>query len=178
MSQDFDARLGHVLLAAQALALAVLATKGRRARWSRAAPGRPLRRRGAPARVLGWGAVGVGGGYAVVGALDLGPALTPSPRPRAGSDLRTDGAYRHVRHPIYSGLLLAAGGRALSTGRPRHVVAAAALAVVLVAKTGLEERYLRERFADYAAYAARTPRLVPRIASVAVQREDRSSCGT
>jgi protein-S-isoprenylcysteine O-methyltransferase Ste14 len=68
-----------------------------------------------------------------------------------------------VRHPIYAGLLLAGGARAVGSGNRLSVVACAALGGLLRAKAGFEERHLTARFPDYPAYAARTPRFMPRL---------------
>ncbi len=46
----------------------------------------------------------------------LGRALTPTPVPIAGAGLRTDGAYRWVRHPIYSAVLLMVAGYVIAIG--------------------------------------------------------------
>jgi protein-S-isoprenylcysteine O-methyltransferase Ste14 len=85
------------------------------------------------------------------------------PEPRSGARLITTGPYAHVRHPLYVGLMLFAAGCAIGWNTPLHWLAAAALVVVLGAKARREERLLRARFPDYAQYAARTPRFVPRI---------------
>jgi len=99
---------------------------------------------------------------AVRGAVDLDGALTPLPRPRDGAELVETGVYALVRHPIYSGLILAAFGWAIV----RVSIVAGALAVVLAAflrvKSEREETWLGQRFPAYAAYRARTPRLIPR----------------
>ena len=95
------------------------------------------------------------------GVVDLGGALTPLPRPRDGAELVETGAYAVVRHPIYGGLILAASGWAIVQAS----VVAIALAVVLAAffrvKSAREEAWLQQRFPDYAAYRARTRRLIP-----------------
>jgi len=99
---------------------------------------------------------------ALRGVVDLDGALTPLPRPRDGAELVVTGAYALVRHPIYSGLILAASGWAIF----RVSIVAGALAVVLAAflrvKSAREEAWLEQRFPAYAAYRARTPRLIPR----------------
>lgn len=104
----------------------------------------------------------VGGVWAIVAALRLGDGLTPTPVPRDGGQLRTDGPYAHVRHPIYTGVLLIVIGITLRSGS----VVVLALAAVTVAffhgKARFEEGLLAERYPAYRRYAARTPRFLPR----------------
>jgi protein-S-isoprenylcysteine O-methyltransferase Ste14 len=98
---------------------------------------------------------------ALAGAAELGQGLTASPLPSAAAQLRTTGVYACVRHPIYGGLLLGGAGVVLVSGRLTRVWVWLALLALLWLKVGLEERALAARFADYGAYAATTPRLVP-----------------
>lgn len=85
------------------------------------------------------------------------------PEPRANARLITTGPYAHVRHPLYFGLMLFAVGCALGWNTLVHWTSAGVLALVLVEKSRREERFLRERFAEYDDYAARTTRLIPRF---------------
>jgi protein-S-isoprenylcysteine O-methyltransferase Ste14 len=97
----------------------------------------------------------------VVAGLGLGRGLTAAPLPNEHAQLRTSGLYRYVRHPIYTGLLTFA---VAETVRSRSLVVAGAtvaLVVLIRFKARWEEQRLTERFADYPAYAARTPRFVP-----------------
>jgi protein-S-isoprenylcysteine O-methyltransferase Ste14 len=114
------------------------------------------------ARWLGWALAAVGAVVSLAAFPQLGRALTPMPEPRPDAELTTTGLYRWVRHPIYSGVLAMGWGWTLA--HPSWVTAAlaAALTGLFTAKAGYEEGLLRERFADYADYAARTPRFVPR----------------
>jgi protein-S-isoprenylcysteine O-methyltransferase Ste14 len=98
----------------------------------------------------------------MAGALALGRGLTASPLPTSSAALRTTGVYACVRHPIYSALLLGGAGVVLLSGRLTRVLIWLALLALLLAKTRLEERALAQRFPGYAAYAAATPRLLPR----------------
>jgi protein-S-isoprenylcysteine O-methyltransferase Ste14 len=93
--------------------------------------------------------------------------------------LVTAGPYAHVRNPLYVGNVVTAAGFAFAfTGRmtalPRLCVAGAALAVMLGVYSVIvphEERYLRETFGDaYDAYAARVPRIVPRLEAAQPQQ--------
>ena len=73
------------------------------------------------------------------------------------------GPYAVVRHPVYSGGILIAGGVAVALS-PWALVATAALSVFWALKASLEERLLLERYPAYAAYCERTRyRLVPYV---------------
>ena len=72
------------------------------------------------------------------------------------------GPYRHVRHPIYSGLLLAFLGTAIAVGEWRGLLALAIVTASFLYKLSHEERWLRERFGEpYLAYQRRTRALIP-----------------
>ncbi|OOG59432.1 isoprenylcysteine carboxylmethyltransferase family protein [Rhodanobacter sp. C03] len=74
------------------------------------------------------------------------------------------GPYRYVRHPIYSGLLLAFLGTAVMIGEWRALLAVAIVAVSFWRKLRLEERWLGEYFGDaYADYMRRVKALVPGV---------------
>jgi protein-S-isoprenylcysteine O-methyltransferase Ste14 len=98
-----------------------------------------------------------------VGAYSLGAALTPLPRPRPGIVLRTTGVYALVRHPIYSGILLVAIGWSLYQHSIAGLVFDAGLLFFFDRKAAREERWLMERFPDYAAYRQRVRKLIPWI---------------
>ena len=77
-------------------------------------------------------------------------------------ELITRGPYRLVRHPIYTGLLLAFVGTALALGELRGPIACAIVAVSFWVKLRLEERWMREQFGvAYADYMRRVKALVP-----------------
>ena len=76
------------------------------------------------------------------------------------------GPYRFVRHPIYSGISLAAFAVAPLRGSFVAVIGAALIAYGLYLKGRLEERFLRQQLgAPYDAYARRTPMLIPFVRS-------------
>jgi protein-S-isoprenylcysteine O-methyltransferase Ste14 len=67
-----------------------------------------------------------------------------------------------VRHPIYTGLLLAFIGSALARGEWRGVLAVLIVFVALWRKLRLEERWMSETFGDeYRRYRAHTAALIP-----------------
>jgi protein-S-isoprenylcysteine O-methyltransferase Ste14 len=78
-------------------------------------------------------------------------------------ELVTTGPYRRVRHPIYTGLILAITGTALATTLYGLIVAAV-LAGFFIYSANREETYLAEQFPDtYPAYKASTKMLIPFI---------------
>lgn len=79
------------------------------------------------------------------------------------AELRTNGPYRWIRHPMYSSLLLVATSLTLDALSFGTTVFGLGLAAVLVIKLQREEALLRLAFPDYAAYAKRTARLVPGV---------------
>ncbi|HEY0780460.1 MAG TPA: methyltransferase [Gemmatirosa sp.] len=77
--------------------------------------------------------------------------------------LVTTGPYRYVRHPIYVAvLLLVWAGVATHATRRSFTLAALATAAVVV-RIRAEEELLVIRYPAYAAYAARTKRLIPGV---------------
>jgi len=102
-----------------------------------------------------------GAGLALAGSLQLGRNLTPFPRPRTDSTLVVTGAYRLVRHPIYSGLLFMSFGWALFVNGTLTLLYSLALAFLLDAKTRFEEQWLVSRFDDYRSYRQRVRKLIP-----------------
>jgi protein-S-isoprenylcysteine O-methyltransferase Ste14 len=73
-----------------------------------------------------------------------------------------DGPYRHVRHPIYTGLLLALIGSAMARDEWRGVLAVALAFLALWRKLRLEERWLTEIFGDeYRRYRREVRALIP-----------------
>lgn len=96
-----------------------------------------------------------------IGALRLGTGITPSPVPSSLGQLRTTGLYRFMRHPIYTGVLVAVVGIALRSGSWLHVAIAAATFVYFDRKAAWEEGQLRGHYPDYDAYAATTAKFIP-----------------
>jgi protein-S-isoprenylcysteine O-methyltransferase Ste14 len=102
----------------------------------------------------------------LVAGRHLGRALTPTPVPIAGAGLRTDGAYRFVRHPIYSAVLLMVVGYVIAIGSLWSAGCAVVILVFFLLKSRWEDGLLREQYGDeWVAWAARTGGIVPRIGS-------------
>lgn len=102
-----------------------------------------------------------GGLLAAFAAFNLGRNLTPLPRPRNNAELVVTGAYRLVRHPIYSGLTFMAFGWALWLQSTLTICYALLLFIFFDIKSRREERWLMEKFPEYADYRKRVRRLIP-----------------
>ncbi|MFY9304012.1 MAG: methyltransferase [Rhodoluna sp.] len=104
-------------------------------------------------------------GFVILGlsALALGKSLTAHPIPGKDAVLVTDGLYRFVKHPIYSGLLLAALGLTIVGGFFPHALFFVALVFLLNYKASFEEALLTKAYAGYADYSKKTGRFVPRL---------------
>lgn len=71
------------------------------------------------------------------------------------------GPYGYVRHPIYSGILLAICGTAVVIGEWRGLIGFAFAVAALAHKSKAEEKIMRQTFPEYEAYAAKTAALLP-----------------
>ena len=81
---------------------------------------------------------------------------------KEGHELISRGPYAVVRHPIYTGLLLAFAGSALAIGEWRGVLAVALASLALWRKLRLEERWMHQQFGEtYQVYCRRVPALIP-----------------
>jgi len=103
----------------------------------------------------------LGAALALTGALALGRNLTPFPQPGEQARLVRHGVYALVRHPIYTSVMLAAFGWALVWQSWPALLVAGFLIPFFHAKARREERWLRERFPEYAAYEQRVRRFIP-----------------
>jgi protein-S-isoprenylcysteine O-methyltransferase Ste14 len=106
--------------------------------------------------------------FAAGGALRLWPVFVLGDRfsglvaIQPGHTLVTGGVYGVIRHPSYLGLLINSLGWGLAFRSGVGVLLTALLIPPLIARIRAEERLLRARFGDdYAAYCARTSRLIP-----------------
>jgi protein-S-isoprenylcysteine O-methyltransferase Ste14 len=96
---------------------------------------------------------------------DLGTNWSVTLEVREQHRLITQGIYRHIRHPMYLAIALYSIGQALVipnwVAGPSNLIA---FAILLALRLRAEERMMVEEFGDeYAAYSARTKRLIPGV---------------
>jgi len=100
----------------------------------------------------GWARVHLGGNWS--GAVTV----------KQGHTLIRSGPYRFVRHPIYTGMVLALFGTALAIGAAYGFIATGLILLGFILKLQVEEARMRDTFpADYDDYSRRTARLIPGV---------------
>jgi len=111
---------------------------------------------------IGTALVAAGLGFSVWARLHLGRNWSGNVTIKQDHELIRTGPYRFVRHPIYSGLLLAFVGTAIVRGEWRGAAALAILFVAVWRKLKIEERFMSETFGDaYARYREEVRALIP-----------------
>ena len=111
---------------------------------------------------IGVALVALGLGYAVQARRHLGANWSGTVTLKQGHSLIRSGPYRHVRHPIYTGLLLAFAGSALALAQWRGLLALLLVTGSLWLKLRREERWLLQHFGDdYAEYRKTSWALLP-----------------
>ncbi len=105
----------------------------------------------------------VGLGFAIWARIHIGRNWGTPMSQKEEPELVTSGPYHLVRHPIYSGLLLAGVGTAVALDW-RWLIAVGLAGIYVLYSARVEERYLDEQFpADYPAFKSSTKMLVPFI---------------
>ena len=154
--ESLGSRLSHVVPLLIGVALIV---------WPRV-PSDWLSLRLLPHRPLTY-AVGVallvlGLAFTVWARLHLGRNWSGTVTLKEGHELIRSGPYAYVRHPIYTGLLVALLGSAVACGELRAMIGLSVVAGAFIRKLRIEERLMREIFpGQYQRYCAQVPALVP-----------------
>jgi protein-S-isoprenylcysteine O-methyltransferase Ste14 len=100
--------------------------------------------------------------FAVWARVYLGRNWSGTVTVKEDHELICSGPYAIVRHPIYTGLLIAILGTAVVFGEWRGLIALCFLTVAYLFKLRREERFMAESFPDvYPGYRARVPALIP-----------------
>ena len=115
------------------------------------------------------GAIGLllvflGVAFSIWARLELGGNWSSAVTVKQGHTLVCRGPYTIVRHPIYTGLLLALLGVAIIVGQVRGLLGVGVLALSYWLKLRMEERFMLEQFgAEYRRYQERVKALIPYV---------------
>jgi len=154
--ESFASQLSHVVPLAMGVAL--LATLRVPFAWLSA----PVLPAGAVGFWAGLALVVAGLGLSIAGRAWLGGNWSGTVTVKLDHELIRSGPYRSVRHPIYTGLLLALLGSAIALREVRGFLGLALVALAFLRKIAIEERFLIEQFgAAYDRYRAEVPALLP-----------------
>ena len=94
----------------------------------------------------------------------LGRNWSSVPVIKEGHELICGGPYRLVRHPIYSGFLLAMAGTFLANGRVRGLLSVILIAIGWIIKSRMEEVFMVQTFGtQYEDYRRTTGGIFPRL---------------
>lgn len=94
----------------------------------------------------------------LIAILQLSKNLTPFPTPKENGVLINTGLYKYVRHPIYSGIFMAAIGIAFYTGSYWQLSISFILLILFYYKSKYEESLLMEKYNEYENYKKVTRR--------------------
>lgn len=152
--RDIGWRVGVIVLIVLALRLPIFHHALRSLRAYAASPGIP---RG----VLGVGLCALGIGVAIWARFYLGRNWGMPMSRKADPELVTSGPYAYVRHPIYTGMLLAMLGSAICESA-LWWVPLVLFGLYFLYSAQREEKLMREQFPrQYPAYMERTKMLIP-----------------
>ena len=111
---------------------------------------------------IGFVLVALGLGFAVAARASLGSNWSGVVTLKQDHELIRSGPYRWVRHPIYTGLLIALIGSVIALGEVRGLIALALFTLAFLRRVALEERLLAGEFGvAYDRYRREVPRLLP-----------------
>lgn len=126
--------------------------------------GRQIYTPGRASAVAGVALVAAGVAFAVWARLTLGGNWSGTVTLKEGHTLVQRGPYRWVRHPIYTGLLLASLGTAVVSGSLHSMIALPVIFFGLWLKMATEENLMVQRFgAEYVEYMQRVKALAPLV---------------
>jgi protein-S-isoprenylcysteine O-methyltransferase Ste14 len=86
--------------------------------------------------------------FAILARWHLGENWSGTVTLKEGHELVRSGPYRHIRHPIYTGMLLAFAGTVLTLEEYRGLISLAITIVSFYYKAQKEERFLAEELGD------------------------------
>ena len=160
--QPSGARIFHVLLGA--LGFTLLGSHWLRGGWmgvSFLPHAEPMRQ---DLQLIGLGITVAGCLIAAWARIMLGGNWSGTATVKASHELVVKGPYAFARHPIYTGLLLAAAGTALVVGEWRSIAGMVVILLALFVKMSQEERLMLQAFPNaYPDYRQKVRALIPGV---------------
>lgn len=95
--------------------------------------------------------------------LQLNKNLSPFPTPKSNSELIQTGLYKYIRHPIYTGILLAAFGNGFYINSLFKIMISLLILILFYYKSSYEEERLSNKFSDYKKYIEKSGRFLPKL---------------
>jgi protein-S-isoprenylcysteine O-methyltransferase Ste14 len=106
----------------------------------------------------------VGVAFAIWARWHLGENWSATVTVKQGHELIRTGPYGRIRHPIYTGMLLALSGTALALGEYRGLLSLALAVAGFYLKARKEERYLGQEFGEgFREHIAQTGMFLPKF---------------
>jgi len=104
----------------------------------------------------------VGVAFAIWARWHLGENWSGTVTLKEGHELIRSGPYRYIRHPIYTGMLIAFAGTVLALGELRGLLAFLIALACFYLKARKEERFLAQEFGEsFTEHARRTGMFLP-----------------
>lgn len=113
--------------------------------------------------ISGWIIAAAGPLIIIWASINLGRSISPFPTPTEKGVLITDGIFKFIRHPIYSGFLLLLIGLSISTGSLSRILITLLAMIFFSIKASYEERRLMKKYPGYFQYKERTGKFIPKI---------------
>lgn len=98
---------------------------------------------------------------ASAGVLTIGKGFTPFPTPKVTGQLKQTGIYKYIRHPMYSGIILAGLGIAFYNANIPRLIVCIILYLFFEYKSRYEEKLLEQKYPEYNQYKTVTGRFFP-----------------
>lgn len=118
---------------------------------------------------IGLGLVLIGVTLILIAMLQLNRHLSPFPSPKGNSQLIQTGIFQWIRHPIYTGIVLAAWGWGWYTDHGLRIGIGFLLLLLFYVKARYEEELLARQFDAYEGYKQRTGMFFPTFRSARLQ---------
>ena len=99
----------------------------------------------------------------IIALLQLNTNLSPFPKPKDNAILITSGVYKYVRHPIYSGILVALFFLAFYFSSSYKIIIVLLLVLLFWYKSKYEEEQLCLKYSNYRDYRQHTGRFSPKF---------------